>query len=120
MAFSLQEKRQFPRISVHAPIRYQIRGQGEFENLTCDNLSTGGACLISDKMLPPATTLMIEIQLLSRVFKAIGRIVWANSLAHSYNTQLGVQFIEVDPKEGKFLKDFVNMKLSNNQTGKEQ
>jgi c-di-GMP-binding flagellar brake protein YcgR len=120
MAFSLQEKRQFPRIQIHAPIRYQIRGEANFENLICDNISIGGARLISDKIIPPATILMLEIQLLSRTFKAIGKIAWACNLTHSYRAQLGIQFIEVDPNQEKFLTDFIEMKLFNNQNGKEQ
>lgn len=114
MASSLKEHRSFPRIELHTPLRYQIRGQPQFDNATSFDISSGGMCFTSNNFIPPETALMLEIKVLSCFFKAIGKVVWAQTLPHSYRNHIGVQFIEVDPEEKKCLEDFINMKTKNN------
>jgi len=113
MATSFEEKRSFPRIRLRIPIHCKVRGEGECSNAVSDNIGLGGIGFINDKFIAPQTFLMLEVNVLSRLLSPIGRIAWANSLPHSNRYQLGVEFIEFDPQEKNFLKDYIDI-----QTGK--
>lgn len=109
MEIAQNEKRRFPRIHLRTPIRYQIRGQPEFDNTVSENISTGGIGFTTSKFIPPATALMLEINLLSRFLRPIGEIAWVSPLPHSDRNRVGIEFIELDATEKNFLNDYINM-----------
>jgi len=112
MKFELEEKRHFPRIRFKSPVRYQVRGIPEFDNALCDNISEGGIGFITNRFIPPSTLLMLEINVLSRILRPIGRIVSSLPLPHSERNRLGIEFIEFENNEKHYLQDFVNMQLA--------
>ncbi len=111
MAIKPEEKRRFPRINLHTPIRYQIRGLPEFDNMVSDNISIGGIGFIGNKFIAPSTPVMLEVNILSRILKPIGKIAWSQPLPHSDRNRLGIEFLELDPIEKNYLQDFINMQL---------
>lgn len=111
MELKAEEKRRFPRINLQSAIRYQIRGTPQFDNAISDDISVGGLGFSHDKFIAPATPLMLEINVLSRILRPIGRIAWASPMAHSYRNRMGIEFIEVDPQEKNYLSDFIKMQM---------
>jgi hypothetical protein len=107
-----KNKRRFPRISLRAPIRYQVRGRPEFDHAICDNISVGGLCFTGEQFIPTSTTLMLEINLLSRFLQPVGRIAWSQSLPHSDRKRLGIEFLELNNVEKNYLSDYVDMQLN--------
>jgi len=107
----MKENRCFPRIDFNSKIRYQIRGKPDFDSVIGNDISCGGLRFSSDKFIPTTTALMLEIDLLSRILRPIGKVAWSTKLAHSNRNQMGVEFIEFDTLEKNYLKDFINMKL---------
>lgn len=112
MLIRLEEKRRFPRVSYHTPIRCQIRGEPESSNAVCNNIGAGGISFICDKFIAPATFVMLEINILSRILRTVGEIVWSQPLAHSDRNQLGIEFLELDTIEKNHLQDFINIQIS--------
>ena len=112
MVIKQEEKRCFPRIIFHTPIRCQIRGEPEFGNAVCNNISAGGMSFVGDKFIAPSTPVMLEINILSRILKPIGKIVWSQPLPHSDRNRLGIEFLELDPIEKNYLQDFINMQIN--------
>ena len=112
MEFEVEEKRRFPRIKFKSPVRYQVRGIPEFDNAVCDNISEGGVGFITNKFIPPSSLVMLEIAVLSRVLRPIGRIVSSLPLPHSERNRLGIEFLELENNEKHYLQDFINMQLS--------
>jgi len=104
-----EEKRRFPRIKLKTPIRYQIRGESEFDYVLSDNIGVGGMSFVTNKFIASATPLMLEINVLSRILRPIGKIAWSTYLAHLHKNQLGIEFVELDPNEKNYLQDFVSM-----------
>jgi len=104
-----EEKRAFPRIKTHAPVRFQVRGKPEYNNTLCNDISAGGIRLTSSKFIPASEVLMLEISLLERVLKPIGKVVWLSALPHSDSAQMGIQFVEFDSNEKNYLADFIEM-----------
>jgi hypothetical protein len=108
----IEEKRRFPRVKLKSPVRYQIRGTSEFDNVVCDNISDGGIGFISNKFIPPSSLVMLEINVLARVLRPIGRIASSLPLPHSERNRLGVEFLEFENSEKNYLHDFIDMQLS--------
>jgi len=113
MAINFEEKRRFPRIQLRAPLRYQIRGLPGFSNALSDDVSLGGVSFSNDKFIAPQTTVAVEINILSRMLMSVGRIAWSSPLPHSNQYRSGIEFLELNPPEKNYLKDYIDM-----QTGK--
>ena len=111
MAMKLEEKRRFPRITFKAPIHYQIRGGSEFSNAVSNDLSLGGLNFVTDKFIAPRTSVGLEVDVLSRILSPIGRVTWLSPLAHSDRYKVGVEFLELDPREKNYLRDFIDMQM---------
>lgn len=111
MSFGFGEKRHSRRIELRTPIRYQIRGSADYNSAISDNISEGGLALTTDRFIPVATTVMFQIKLLSHILNPIGRIAWAQTVAHSDKNRFGVEFMELNPLEKNYLADYINMHL---------
>lgn len=111
MEIKVQEKRQFPRINLHAPIRYQIRGDSQFDSSFSENISRGGLGCICNKFIAPATAVMLEINILSRILRPIGKIIWSSPLPHSDRNRLGIEFLEFDHNEKNYLTNYIDMQM---------
>jgi len=109
MSVRPEDKRRFPRISLRTPVRCQIRGEHQFDNAISDNISAGGLSFVGNKFIPPSTPVMLEINVLSRILRPVGRIAWSQPLPHSDRNRLGIEFLELDTKESNYLKDFISM-----------
>jgi hypothetical protein len=109
MPGELKEKRASPRIKCSRAIRYQIRGTPEFNNVTSDNLSVMGVGFLNNKFIAPQTLLMLEINILSRILNPVGRVAWSAPLLHSDRYGLGVEFLELDPQQKRYLSDYINL-----------
>ena len=107
-----QVARFFPRIDSQVQFRYQFRGQPDFESAVSSDISCGGLRFSSDRFIPTSTPVVLEINLLNRVLKPVGRVAWSSPLPHSYRNQMGIQFMEFDVLEREYLEDFVDRQLS--------
>lgn len=101
----------FPRIDSQVQFRYQLRGQPDFESAVSSDISCGGLRFTSDRFIPTSTPVVLEINLLNRVLKPIGRVAWSTPIPHSYRNQMGIQFMEFDGLQQKYLEDFVDKQL---------
>ncbi len=110
MEQKIEEKRRFPRIRLKAPLRYQIRGKHEFDNSLTDDISLGGISFTNEEYIPPATNLMMEISIFSRLLDPIGKVAWINPIAHSNRYRLGIEFVELDEQKKKLLSQFIDFK----------
>jgi c-di-GMP-binding flagellar brake protein YcgR len=111
MVLGHEEKRCFPRIKLHTPVHYQLRGSGEFNSTITDDISVGGIGCKNSGFIPPKTPLNLEINLLSRVLRPAGIVSWASPISHSDQYRLGVEFVEFDPREKDYLKDYIDFQL---------
>lgn len=112
MAIKPKDKRCSPRITLRTPVRCQIRGEAEFHNSLCENISLGGLSFVGNKFIVPKTPVMLEVNVLSRILHPVGQVVWSQPLPHSNRNRLGIEFLELDPQENNFLKDFINLQTT--------
>jgi len=113
MAVTFEEKRHFPRIRFRAAVRYQIRGFAGFNDTLSQDLSLGGISFSNNKFIPPQTTVALEINVLSRILRTIGKVSWSSPVAHSDGYRSGVEFLDLVPEETNYLKDYIAMQSGN-------
>ncbi len=106
-----KENRSNPRIEFHSKINYQIRGKPVFDSAITKDISCAGLRFTNDSFVPTSTPIMLEINVLNRVLRPVGRVAWSTPLPHSNRNQTGVEFIEFDTLERNYLRDFVNIQL---------
>ncbi|MDO8489694.1 MAG: PilZ domain-containing protein [Candidatus Omnitrophota bacterium] len=113
MALLLKQRdnRSLPRVDFCSNIRFQIRGKPDFDNAITKDISFGGLRFASDRFVPTSTPIMLEINVLNRVLRPIARVAWSTPLPHSSRNQTGVEFVEFNILESRYLKDFINMQL---------
>lgn len=109
MELKNQEKRQYPRLKLKVPLKFQVRGKPEYYNSITTDISLNGVGFVHDDYLPPATNLMLDINVLSRVLNPIGRIAWVSPLAHSNRYHYGIEFMEIDQEKRSFLAQYLDM-----------
>lgn len=110
MATGIEEKRIFPRLRLRAPLRYQVRGTPEVSETVSDDISAGGISFIDRKFIAPASLIMLEVNLLSRILKSVGRVAWSSPLPRCDRYRSGIQFLELDSREKSYLNDFIDMR----------
>ena len=108
----LKEKRRFPRIPLRIPLHYQVRGTSKFNNTIINDISLGGLGFTNNEFIALNTTLALDLDILSRVLTPIGRIAWSSPLSHSDRCRLGVEFLELDPRDKNYLSDYIDMKAA--------
>ncbi len=113
MIIPIKQKRHAPRISLHVPIRYQIRGSSEYANTLSDNISISGLRIVNQKHIPPSTAVMLEIGLASRTLRPIGKIVWSEPFPHSDRNHIGIEFLELGMEEKRYLANFITSVTNN-------
>lgn len=111
MAFKIEEKRRSQRIKINTPLCYQIRGTALYKNALCDNISAGGMSVISNDFIPLSATLMLEMNILSRTLRPIGKIARVEFLPRSNQKRLGVQFVEFAASEKNYLSDYIKLQM---------
>ncbi|MCK9604375.1 MAG: PilZ domain-containing protein [Candidatus Omnitrophica bacterium] len=104
-----ENKRRFPRVELHIPLRYQIRGRPDFNNAICEDISVNGVGFTNDRFIPPLSKLTLELNVLSRSLSPIVTVAWSSPLPHSNKYHLGVEFLELNPVEKRYLGDYVDM-----------
>ena len=103
MIYNGAERRRWPRVDVHLPIRF--REVGEFSSSPIDaetqDVSEGGIKFSSDKFLPKNSKLVVNLNLNDvSSMKATVKIVWSARDAHTNMYETGVEFDNV-PAEAK-------------------
>lgn len=107
----IAEKRQSPRIGLRSPLRYQIRGTHEYDNAVLENISEKGLSFISNNQIPSSATMMLEVNILSRTLRPIGRITWSSPVPHSERNRFGIEFLEFNNIDKNYLSDYIKLEL---------
>ncbi|PIQ87916.1 MAG: hypothetical protein COV73_01540 [Candidatus Omnitrophica bacterium CG11_big_fil_rev_8_21_14_0_20_43_6] len=106
-----KENRCFPRLAFHSKIRYQFRGRPDFDSGISKDISCGGLKLTNEQFISTSTLVMLEINVLNRILRPVGKVAWSQPLAHSNRNQTGIEFVEFDNTERNYLKEFIDMQL---------
>jgi hypothetical protein len=106
-----KENRCTPRLNFRSEIRYQLRGKPDFDSGISKDISCGGLRLTNEQFIPTSSLVMLEINVLNRILRPIGKVAWSMPLAHSNRNQTGIEFVEFSGTERNYLKDFIDMQI---------
>lgn len=109
----MEEKRKFVRIEWPVVIHYKtIEEPVTQDQIVGKNISEGGVCFVVYERLAKGTRLDMQIQIPfdSMPIFVKGIIVWIRKLGdeHANTYEVGVLFTEVDPKDQKRFKTYIN------------
>lgn len=116
----LVEKRRYPRVKTHIPVRYRkLRGGAGSEgsgSLSRD-LSTGGVHFRTNEFIAMACRLILEldIPMLAKPIKAISKVAWIRKAGSGDDYEVGNQFLEMSKKDKELISEYVDsLSLYNN------
>ncbi len=104
------DQRRQTRFKLETPVSFQVRGRPEFVTTLTSDISNNGLGFDSDAFIPNNTLIMLEVPVLAKVIHPVGRIAWSASMVHSDRYRIGVEFMEMDPAEKHYLKDYLSLK----------
>ena len=105
----LKEKRRFRRIGFQVPLSYHIRGTTDYLGTLTKNISLGGMGFTSNKFSAPNTLLNLEFNILQRFFSVMAQVRWITSLPSSDNYHLGIEFLEIQPQDKRYLLEYIDI-----------
>jgi uncharacterized protein (TIGR02266 family) len=105
-------RRSEERARARAKIRISFKGVKDFLKVYSSNIGGGGLFIKTTKTLPMGTLLDLEFNLpeISRIMRTKSKVVWTRSEDESTEKAppgIGTEFIDMDPEDKKFLKDYV-------------
>lgn len=106
------EQRRHQRIDMHVPVKYSklkdgsgVKGDG---SITSD-LSLGGVRFRTEKFIPMANRLILELEIpeRSKPVKAISKIAWIRKTNSGKDYEAGNQFLEMSKEDKDSIAEYV-------------
>lgn len=117
------EKRKFPRIETHIPVKYRKLGDPEgalrASTITRD-ISAGGVHFKTAEFISRACRLILEmdVPMFDKPVKAISKVAWIRKTRAGDNYEIGNQFLEINKKDRELISQYVKgLSLYNNPDG---
>jgi uncharacterized protein (TIGR02266 family) len=105
-------RRSEERARARARIRVSFKNVKDFLKVYSSNIGGGGLFIKTTKTLPVGTILDLELDLpeITRIMRTKSKVVWTRSQDESTEKAppgIGAEFIDMDPEDKRFLKDYV-------------
>lgn len=117
------EKRKYPRLETHIPVRYRKLGDAEgvlrSSTITKD-LSAGGVHFKANEFISMACRLIVELDMpmFVKPVKAISKVAWIRKGNSEDTYEIGNQFLEISKKDKDLVEEYLNgLTLYNEPTG---
>ena len=107
------EKRRYPRVNTHIPVRYRKLGdpEGELKTSTITkNISEGGIRFGAPEFISRACRLILEldIPMINKPVKAISKVAWIRKGDSGNDYEVGNQFLEISRKDKELVSEYVS------------
>jgi c-di-GMP-binding flagellar brake protein YcgR len=107
------EKRRYPRVNTHIPVRYRKLGDPETETKAgtiTKNLSEGGIRFSAPEFISRACRLVLEldIPMINKPVKAISKVAWIRKGDSGNDYEVGNQFLEISKKDKDLVSEYVS------------
>lgn len=110
------EKRRYPRVETHLPVRYRKLDEPWSAMKTgtiTRNLSKGGLKFRAKEFISRSCRMLMEVEVSSpRPVKAISRVSWIKKCPHSEDFDVGSHFLEMTGADRKTLFFFMDAAMS--------
>jgi hypothetical protein len=107
------EKRKYPRIKTHIPVRIRKLKDGmtvEGESSITKNLSTGGIRFRTSDFISMACRLILEmdIPMFTKPVKAISKVAWIRKMPSGEDYEVGNHFLEMSKEDKELVSEYVD------------
>ncbi|MBN1224378.1 MAG: PilZ domain-containing protein [Candidatus Aminicenantes bacterium] len=122
----MTEKRREKRVEEEAKVSIRILKESEHDTegnivyaLTKD-ISSGGAKILTDKMLPVNTLLEIELTLpkMRKIVAVTGKVRWVKQIYDDDVFETGLQFVDTAPESIMLLLEYIYSSKAESRTKK--
>ncbi|MDD5633677.1 MAG: PilZ domain-containing protein [Candidatus Omnitrophica bacterium] len=107
------EKRRYPRVDVHIPVKYYKLGNpaesGKTSVLT-KNLSEGGIRFEAPEFISRACRLILELDMpmFTKSIKAISKVAWIKKGTAAEDYDIGNKFLEISKEDKELVSQYVS------------
>jgi c-di-GMP-binding flagellar brake protein YcgR len=107
------EKRKFPRIETHIPLKYHKLGDTAGRSkagVITRNLSEGGVRFKAAEFISMACRLVLEMDMpmFTKPIKAISKVAWIRKTPSGEDYEVGNQFLEMSKKDRGLVSEYIN------------
>ena len=105
-----EERRKSPRGPAYLPVRLHPKGQLRVVETLTKDIGEGGARCVTPAVFPVATEMSVEFSLSPghEPISLRGRTAWFRTLPESEQYDMGIQFLEVNPKTKIRLSTYID------------
>lgn len=109
----MEEKRVETRVGVSFPVECTVlpNRRKVFYTVSRD-LSGSGVKILHEEFMSRGKDMKININLIDEIAEVKAKVVWCNKTAHSDRYYVGLKFMEINDKNRRALKYFIN-KINN-------
>ncbi|RKY41167.1 MAG: hypothetical protein DRP85_07020 [Candidatus Makaraimicrobium thalassicum] len=116
------EKRKFPRVRTHIPVKYRTLGSSEKmmrASTITRNLSEGGVRFNTGEFISRACRLVLEldIPMFTKPVKAISKVAWIRKTGAGDDYEVGNQFLEISRKDKELVSEYLKGLILYNEPG---
>ena len=107
------EKRKFPRITTHIPVKYRKLGESserKSASTITRNLSEGGVRFRAPEFVSRACRLILELDMpmFTKPVKAISKVAWIRKTVSGDDYDIGSRFLEISKADRELVSAYVN------------
>jgi c-di-GMP-binding flagellar brake protein YcgR len=102
----MDERRKFLRLNAKVSVTYQQADSTQESPTITRNIGAGGICILGSEAVALGKQIKVEIKLpeQGRIISFVGEVVWSGEVtlpdvASAPLVQMGVRFINIDPKD---------------------
>lgn len=115
----MEEQRQFVRLDARLDVTYTVLQTGAVGQAVTKNISGGGVCIFTERVLAPGTRLQVAMKLPEgeRPVNFIAEVVWSEAYEiigkaeRRRAVETGVRFVEIAPPDQEAVMQHVILRL---------
>jgi c-di-GMP-binding flagellar brake protein YcgR len=115
----MEERRRFVRLDTRLDVTYTVLPTAQAQHATTKDISGGGICLFSDRVLQPGDRLQVAMKLPDREqpVNFIAEVVWSEPYevigkgGRQRSVEVGVRFLEIAPNDQAAVMQHVILSL---------
>ncbi len=108
MNFTMNERRQFPRIGISFPVECKTLPTKNYFYTVSKDLSLGGVKVLTDDSIPKGKVIKVNINLIDEVLNLKAKVIWCNKEKMPKRHSVGLLFVEATNPVKEKLFEFLN------------
>ena len=121
----MEERREFVRLDTRMDVAYSVLSSQQPTRVVTKNISGGGICFFSDRVLRPGTRLQVTMKLPDREepLRFMAEVAWSEQYEmigkaqRQRSVEVGVQLLDISPQDRDAIMQHVILTIKSPQAG---